>query len=230
MIERIRGRLADAGFGLCASLSVEEYDRLVPEPWRADTVFTETRGILVVANAGRSLWPRFRTSPEASLERDPLDRYTARAFGEACAPDARFALYHEQRAGAYLPLVALAERAGLGTPGRVGVLLHSEYGPWLSLRGLVYLPRAVAWAEPEPFAPCTGCPAPCASACHGGVVGLRGVDVEGCYRSRLELEPCKLRCDARAACVLGPEHAFPPEQVAHHSLIRAPGPAPRTRR
>jgi hypothetical protein len=230
VIERIRGRLANAGFGLCAPLSVETYDRLVPAPWRVEAVFAETRGILVVANAGRSLWPRFRASREAALERDPLDHYTARVFGEACAPDAHFALYHEQRSGAYLPLVALAERAGLGTPGRVGVLLHPEYGPWLSLRGLVYLPHAVPGSEPEPFAPCSDCPAPCASACHAGVVGTDGLDAGGCYRARLELEPCKLRCDARAACVLGPEHAFLPEQVAHHSLIRLPGPTPRTRR
>ena len=148
MIERIRGRLADAGFGLCAPLSVEEYDRLVPAPWRAQAVFAETRGIMVVANAGHSLWPRFRASAEAALEDDPLDRYTARALADACAPGAHFALYHERRAGAYLPLVALAERAGLGAPGRVGVLLHPEYGPWLSLRGLVYLPVAVPWSEP----------------------------------------------------------------------------------
>ena len=218
-----------AGFGLAQPLALEEYDELVPEAWRAERVLSGARGVLIVANAGRALWPRFQAAPESDLEVDPLDAYTRRALLDATEPDAAFALYQEQRDGAYLPLVALAERAGLGVPGRVGVLLHPVYGPWLSLRAVVYLPEPVPWHAPAHFAPCDGCPAPCEGACHGRVVGPAGVDVEGCYRSRLELADCALRCDARAACVVGPEHAFPREQVAHHSLIRRPGPGPRTR-
>ena len=230
MIERIHRALAAGGFSLAAPLSVAEYDRLVPGPWSSAAVFPGTRGVLVVANAGRDLWPLFEASPEARLESDPLDAYTRRVLGEATRPAAGFALYQEQRQGSYLPLVALAERAGLGVPGRVGVLLHPIYGPWISLRAVVFLPVPVEWQEPERFDPCTGCPAPCQDACHGRVIDARGVDVEACYRARLSLPECALRCDARRACVVGPEHAFPPRQVAHHSLIRRPEPDPRTPR
>ena len=213
--------LEAGGFGLAAPLPVSPYDALVPEPWRASALLPGARAVLIVANAGRSLWPRFRASPEAALATDPLDTYTRRVFRDAVAGEnAAFALYQDRRDGLYLPLVALGERAGLGVPGRVGVLLHPVYGPWLSLRGVIYLATEQGFREPEPFDPCTGCPAPCADACHGKVIGPTGVDVEACYRSRLTLAPCALRCDARRACVLGPEHAFPPDQEAHHSLIR----------
>jgi hypothetical protein len=139
---------------------------------------------------------------------------------ELCQPPARFALYREQREGSYLPLVALARRAGFGTPGRVGVLIHPVFGPWISIRGVVYLPFEVEASATAAFDPCTGCLAPCASACHGGVIGPRSVDAEGCFRTRLLTPACRSACDARAACVVGREHAFTPEQVAHHSRIR----------
>ncbi len=227
--DRLRAALARGGFTLAAPLALEQYDALVPAPWKSERVFPAARGVLVVANAGRHVWPLFKAAPEAKLETDPFDRYTARVLSEATQPDAHFALYHEQREGVYLPLVALAQRAGLGTPGRVGVLLHPVYGPWMSLRAVVLLPEPVDWSEPPPFSPCTGCPAPCERACHGGVVSGAGVDVEGCYRARLTLPECALRCDARRTCVIGPEHAFSLEQVAHHSLIRSPGRGRRTR-
>jgi hypothetical protein len=52
------------------------------------------------------------------------------------------------------------------------------------------------------------------------VIGPRGVDSAACYQVRLTNPDCALRCDARSACVVGPEHAFSAEQVAHHSRIR----------
>ena len=227
-VARLRTRLAEGGFTIAAPLPREDYDALVPEAWRAQRSLDGAETVLIVANAGRTLWPLFVASPEASSPEDPLDRYTRRVLDEASRPDARFALYSEQRDGEYLPLVALARRAGLGTPGRVGVLLHPVSGPWLSLRAVVFVRERLARdeASTEPFDPCTGCPAPCASACHGQVVGEVTVDIEGCYRTPLTLPACATACDARSACVIGPEHAFSREQIAHHSLIRRPARRP----
>lgn len=211
-------RLAEAGFSLVAPLSGVDYNALVPHAWSLSS--PTFAGAWIVGNAGRQLWPRFRSSAEYGQGENPLDDYTRRTFGEAVSAEQDFALYHDQRDGQYLPLVALAQAAGLGTPGRVGVLLHPEYGPWISLRGVVFVPDLLETRARPEFEPCTGCPAPCEVACHGAVVSARGVDVAGCYKTRQSLPECALRCDARAACVLGPEHAFEPEQVAHHSRIR----------
>ncbi len=177
----------------------------------------------MVGNAGKGLWPRFLASPESRLRRDPLDRYTARVFADALRRTERpsgYALYQEKRDACYLPLVALARAAGFGSPGRVGVLLHPVYGPWISIRGVVFLPTPVGAVEERPRDLCSGCPAPCETACHGRAIGPAGVDVETCFRTKILKHPCRAACDARSACVIGPEHAFPPEQIAHHSRIR----------
>ncbi len=219
----IREALEEAGFNLTGPLPVPEYDALVPPVWRIASVCPGARGVLVVGNGGRALWPRFKSSPEARSRRDPLDRYTERVLRDVVAgipAPSTFALYTEKRGDTYLPLVALARRAGFGSPGRVGVLLHPVFGPWTSIRGVFYLPEEVDWTEPPPFDPCTGCPAPCMTACHGSVVSESGVDLRGCVRTKILNPACRAACDARSACVVGPEHAFPPDQLAHHSRIR----------
>lgn len=222
-LAELQRRLTDFGLNLSAPLALADYDSLVPEAWRAERIAAGCRGALIVGNAGRALWPLFAASPEASLRRNPLDRYTARVLADVsglAGPATRFTTYTERRDDTYLPLVRLAERAGFGVPGRVGVLLHPVYGPWISIRGVLYLQEELASPTLEVFDPCTGCPAPCALACHGGVVGSDGVDSVGCFRTKLLQPACRAACDARSACIVGPEHAFSAEQIAHHSRIR----------
>jgi hypothetical protein len=90
----------------------------------------------------------------------------------------------------------------------------------VSIRAVLYLGFEVPFRAPEAFDPCTGCPAPCATTCHGGVIGECSFDFARCFRTKITHPACRLACDARSACVLGMEHAFTSEQVAHHSRIR----------
>lgn len=222
-LARIVARLTDAGLGLTGTLPIELYDALVPASWRSAQLLPSARGALVVGNAGRVLWERFVASPERALDRDPLDVYTRRVLGEAARladPPAAIGFYADRRDSVYLPLVSLARRAGFGSPGRVGVLIHPVYGPWIGVRAVLLLAEDVPFREPDAWAPCDGCPAPCVSACHGRVIGPSGVDAAACYQVRLTLPACATRCDARSACVVAPEHAYSAEQTAHHSLIR----------
>ena len=225
-VARVVARLADAGLALTGSIPIAEYDALVPPSWRSAVLAPGARSALVVGNAGRALWEHFTVSPERALAEDPLDAYTRRVLGEAAgalAPEPAIGFYADRREGVYLPLVALAQRAGFGSPGRVGVLIHPVYGPWIAIRAVMLVAEALPFRAPTPFDPCTGCPAPCASACHGRVVGPRGVDPAACHQARLTLSACALACDARSACVVGPEHAYSAEQIAHHSRIRRRG-------
>ena len=146
---------------------------------------------------------RLRARARSARSREnPLDAYTRRVLAEAaraCEPTAAVGFYADKRDGAYLPLVALAQRAGFGTPGRIGVLIHPEFGPWLAIRGVLLVAELLAERPVAPFAPCVGCPAPCASACRGAVVGLDGLDSAGCYRTRPDESRLRRRPATRAA-------------------------------
>jgi len=221
---RAVGQLARAGLGLHGALSLARYDALVPPPWRSAAFAPQARGALVVGNAGRALFERFLDSPERALADDPLDGYTRRVLAEAAAlwqPPAVVGFYADRREGSYLPLVALAERAGFGAPGRIGVLIHREFGPWIAIRAVLLVGERLAESRPAPFEPCSGCPAPCASACVGAAVGARTLDAEKCYATRLADPACAFACAARSACVVGRKHAYSPAQLAHHMKIRS---------
>lgn len=221
-LDKLCTRLTSAGFNLLGTLSPERFDPLVPEAWRARAQSPACQGILVVGNGGRALWATFEHSPEATLSANPLDRYTARTIGEAATsidPPAGIGLYWEQRDDQYLPMMKLAEQAGMGSPGRLGILLHPEFGPWLAVRAILYLPFRVESREALHFDPCEGCAAPCAMACVGQVVHEAGLDPAGCFRTRVLKGACRVGCAARSACVVGPEHAYSAAQLAHHQRI-----------
>jgi hypothetical protein len=221
LVRRVGSLLDAAGLDLRGALSRSTYDALVPPAWRCDALLPGARSVLVVGSGGRALWRAARASGASGG--DPIDLHTARAL-EACVAELTaagrraLALFaHERRGGAYADFVALGHAAGLGAPSRLGLLVHPVYGPWLSLRAL--LSSDLAWPESAPlqsFDPCTGCPAPCAEACHGRAVGFAGFDVSRCAATRLRDPRCSLRCDARRACVLGRDHAYLPEAEAHH--------------
>jgi epoxyqueuosine reductase len=223
-IARLEAELADAGFDLTAPLSRDAYDASVPAAWRTSRVHPSARSVLLVGNAGRTLWSRLADAPEARDPEHPVDRYTRRVFAETARgldPPASFALYFEPREGQFLPLIALAERAGLGTRGRIGLLLHPVYGPWISLRGVLFLDVDLVSAPAQLRSPCDGCAAPCERACHGHAVSGAGLDLARCGEAQRARVECQRGCDARRACVIGREHAFSDAQIEHHTRPRA---------
>lgn len=212
-----------AGLNLRASLSAQRWNDLVPAAWRTRALLPGARSALLLASGGRALWRAFRGSPERSAEPDPLDAYSVRVTGEAVARLAaagfpsRVLLAFERREGVFADFVALAAAAGLGAPSRLGLLVHPEYGPWLSIRAALLTTLDLPEGHPVPgFDPCRGCPAPCAQACHGAAVAEGGFDVGACAATRAREPACALRCDARRACVLGRGHAYAADAEAHH--------------
>jgi hypothetical protein len=182
---------------------------------------------VVVASGGRALFDAFSSAPEAALSSDPVDAYTRRVVETAagCLGGGALALFaFEQRGGVYADFVALGQAAGLGAPSRLGLLLHPEFGPWMSIRAVVLTEREVAETGPaRGFDPCSGCPAPCVRACRGeavptaaGVFDSARFDVAACCATRASEPGCRLRCDARRACVIGPDHAYSPAAETHH--------------
>ncbi len=237
--------LVDAGMGLLGVLAATRYDALVPAAWRTPALRPGARSALVVASGGRALFDAFSAASEAALARpkaaqraegersrrsnDPLDAYSRRVVEAAAGRlggGARALFAFERRGGVYADFVALGQAAGLGAPSRLGLLLHPEFGPWMSIRAVLLTEREVAETGPASgFDPCSGCPAPCVRACRGAAVPAAargfdsarlGFDVAACRATRASDPGCRLRCDARRACVIGPDHAYSPEAEAHH--------------
>ncbi len=222
--------LEGAGFNVAAVLGPERYDDLVPDAWKTPRLLPHARAVLVLGCGGRDFYRAFLRAPEASLSPDPLDTYTRRVVGEAAVVfeaegfAARCHLYCERLEGQYADFVALARACGIGAPSRLGLLLHPVYGPWLSIRALLLTEKAFPPSRPlsEPeFAPCHGCLAPCLEACPGSAPLAAGFDADACGRTRAVQPACAERCDARGACVVGPEHRYDSEGEAFH--MRAAG-------
>ena len=224
--EALGAYLCAAGFNALGVLGARQYDALVPPPFRLNPLFPLARSALVLGAGGRALFDAFERSPEASFAEDPLDSYTRRIANHAAAwpglGAARALFASERREGVFADLVALGHAAGLGAPSRLGLLVHPHYGPWLSLRAVLLCERALV---PTPalsgFAPCQGCPAPCAEACHGRALAGPRFDTAACRDTRRREPACEARCDARRACVLGQEHRYRERAEAHH--MRASG-------
>lgn len=220
---RIADGLAAAGLNVVGVLSANRYDALVPSAWCAAGVLPGARSALVAASGGRALWNALRSSPEFGQSADPVDHYSRRVTGalaEALTreghPSAAL-LAFERRGGSYADFVALGRAAGLGAPSRLGLLLHPVYGPWMSIRAVLLTALAVPETQPLPeFDPCAGCPAPCAEACPGGAPAPDGFDLARCDTTRRTEPRCDLDCAARRACVLGADHAYADEALAHH--------------
>ena len=120
-----------------------------------------------------------------------------------------------------IPFQRLGRAAGLGGPGPLGLQIHPQFGPWWAYRALIVLDRALP-PRAAPGDGCAGCPAPCVAACPAGAVRRAGFDVAACHARRLVAEPCRLSCDARLACVRGPEHRYRDMELAFHMRASMP--------
>jgi len=214
-------RLDAAGINLAGAMSPLRYDALVSPGWRAVEVAPglRVRSVVLLASGGPTFFRAFaRVRGSFAQTRDPLDAYTRRLVGGALAGEDALAAYpFERRAGEHADFVALGREAGLGSPSRLGVLVHPRYGPWFALRALVFCEReTMAPQGPLDFAPCEGCPAPCETACHGAALIGERFDVAACATTRRQEPACALRCDARRACVFGTSCAYDAEAEAHH--------------
>lgn len=209
--------LEAAGFNAAGVLSARGYDALVPSAWRTSAQLPGARAAVVLGCGGRGFGEALQRALEADSSEHPVDRFTARVVDAAAdalreqGHETRALYYWERRAGEFADFVALGRACGLGEPGRLGVLLHPAYGPWISLRALLLTRREIGPTSPDAdFAPCRKCPAPCATACEGNTVGVERFDTAACLSTALTHAECRTACPARRACVLGRRHVYPP--------------------
>lgn len=215
--------LVRMGVNLAGVLAAVDYDACVPEAWRTGALLPEARSVVVLATGGPAFFRAFRAAGGDSLDAflvEGVRRAVLRERGRGHAAASGF--YFEQRPAGqpgarFVDMVALGGRAGLGAPGRLGLLLHPRYGPWLGIRALLFTSRPLPASAPDPgFAPCDGCPAPCAGACPGDAVRETGFDGAACLDTSRRVPSCRVGCAARRACVVGQEHRYDADAEAWH--------------
>jgi epoxyqueuosine reductase len=121
-----------------------------------------------------------------------------------------------------LNFMEAGKAAGLSGPSILGVMVHPLYGPWIAFRAAILIADPIDEpGEALGFDPCPSCTArSCISACPADAVAFpSGWNIPRCLTHRVENEPdCTPRCHARAACVLGPEHRYPEDELAYHQM------------
>ena len=231
LLETVRAAAAPWGLNLVAAIPVARYDADAQAATRrAAEADRDARSIIVVANGGGDFWRAFSAyaaaHPGWREQANPLDDFTRVVVAETLAPAVQAQgvrctpVYPFISAGPTLNFMALGKLAGLAGPSLVGVVVHPVYGPWIAFRAALLVDVAIdAPGAALGFDPCPGCTVrSCVAACPAGAVsGATGWDIPRCLTHRVEREAdCTPRCHARAACVLGPEHRYPDDELAYH--------------
>lgn len=216
------------GFNLVGALAVERYDELVAPGWRSAEILPTARSAVLLCCGGPGFFRAARCSPEWRAGIDPLDRFARRWVEFQCALwresgfDTQGYLYIDERESAgeshFADFESLAAASGIGVPSRLGILLHPQFGPWISIRGLLLTERICAPTMPLDWSPCLGCPAPCAGACPSDRVVLSsGFDLEACFTTKASTPVCRTKCAARRACVYGSDQAYDREAETYYT-------------
>jgi hypothetical protein len=230
VVERVRAAGEPYGLNLVAAVPVDRYDSAVTEPYRAGALDSGARSIVVIANGGGALWAAHKEHARRNpgwWERDhPLDDFTRTVVEHEIAPAARktgarcTVVFPFMRGKATLNFIELGKEAGLAGPSILGVVVHPRFGPWIAFRAAILIDEKVdAPGDACGFDPCPSCvERPCIAACPTAAVAYpAGWDIPRCLAYRIESEPdCARRCHSRAACVLGPEHRYPEDELAYH--------------
>jgi epoxyqueuosine reductase len=222
-VERVIGELSVAGLNHWGVVSARRYDRSAKPALRSAALMPGTRSILVFASGGRALWECFladiRAHPEhLYAEQHPLDAFVRRAIEGAsrawsAAPHRWF--YAAAEASVHLDFRTLAVSAGIGSPSRLGLVIHKEYGPWLGLRAACMVPFDLEETGGHADL-CGSCDAPCVTSCPGSAFIDGQWDVEACATFHRQSEACSTSCDARSGCPVGDEHRYSDAQARYH--------------
>lgn len=162
-----------------------------------------TRTLVLLGPDEPAFWAQFTASDEyGDGAPHPLDRWSRRVICDLASAEGGTALFPFD-GPPYAPFVSWALSSGRAWISPVGPMVHDDAGLFISYRGAIALPRALPVPAPG-RQPCTGCAAPCTTACPVGALSAdHPYDVARCldYITTDAGETCRSRgCLARRAC------------------------------
>jgi hypothetical protein len=180
------------------------------------------RTLVLLGNAGSSLWSDFSDSAEfQDGAPDPLDRWSRR-IGEALAGRFGGEALFPFGGPPHHPFLRWARKAEALSSSPVGMLIHPQYGLWHAYRFALAFARpiedgATGAAAPSP---CSSCSArPCLDACPASAFTADGYEVKRCVtylQSTPEAACWTGGCLVRHACPVGQAHRYLPAQAEFH--------------
>jgi ferredoxin len=177
-----------------------------------------TRTLLMVGPAEPGFWPHLTAQPEwLDGQPDPVDRWSRRVIGRLACDLGAKALF-PFGGPPWHPFQRWALRTGQVWESPVRLLVHARQGLMVSFRGALALKEALALPPPMP-SPCTGCPAPCQTACPPRALTRSGYDLPACHAwlDQPEGTGCLTGgCLVRRACPVSQSYARLPDQSAYH--------------
>ncbi len=177
-------------------------------------------GTLVLLGAGPEVWPVFTASEECGDgHADPLDRWSKRVIGALASALGGSSVYPSD-GPPYLPFIRWAQESGRFFQSPTGMLVHDTAGLMISIRGAIVLPHRVPWKRADQDSPCTGCSAPCVTACPVSALSASApYDVPAC-KAFLDTAPgqdCMDHgCAVRRACPISQSFGRSSVQSAFH--------------
>lgn len=177
-----------------------------------------TRAVVIVGNAGGTIWPSFRAAEPAGP--DPLDTWTRSVLiPVAVALGASFVHPSDEP---FQPFQRWAQRADDVWQSPIGLLIHPDYGLWHAYRGALLFPVEIGGLPVVGTrrSPCDTCTErPCLHTCPVGAFTDDGYDVPACrghVRSGAEPRCLDQGCAARRACPVGQEWRYGHDQMRFH--------------
>jgi hypothetical protein len=195
---------AALGLNLFGLVDAERFDRCQPRDQRVRERWPHCGTVLVVGSGGQEFWRQFAQACGGRAAGGPPSPTAPQQFASRCIQEIATCFRAKplpfevvEPSGPCPSLLRLGEAAGLGTVSPVsGLLLHPEFGPWVTLRAALLFAGHPFGPVPdatlvERFQPCCGCRQPCTTGCSTTPGN------------------CPPNCHGRCACPIGNEHRSP---------------------
>ncbi|MEQ9618632.1 MAG: hypothetical protein RIG61_05625 [Deltaproteobacteria bacterium] len=229
IFEEIKEYLSGSGFNLVVKIQSSEYDKISSPKKESGLLLKGAKSIILAGFGGSYFWGTFRSFLEENPDfrekhEDLIDNYTVLQFEHVSRMLSREknldfkTVFPFGSEALDLDFVKLGKLGGIGVPSLLGMLLHPEYGTWISLRGAILTNMEFGCYDTElsSFDPCPSCPKPCITACPARTISQNGWDWEACMRFRLDTDVCSANCASRLACPYGDKQRYTDEQILYH--------------